>query len=509
MKQRHHPRLSSPTRREVLGLIALGAAAVAVGGCDDLAPLSPVRSLGFKQRLWIPPEVRPQVDASGGWVFNLTARTGRRELTPGTATQTWGINGDYLGPTLRAPRGQQITINLRNLLPETTTMHWHGAHLPAAADGGPHQPIDPGATWSPTWRINQPAATLWYHPHPHGHSEMHVYRGLAGMFIIDDEEEAALPLPRTYGVDDIPVIIQDKRFGPDGQLDGSDHTPVGLLGDTILVNGTAGPYFHATTELIRLRLLNASTARVYNLGFSDGRRFAVIGTDGGLLPAPHPTHRVQLAPGERAEIVVRLTPGEKAVLRSYRPELGTIPVMTRISGGLDAFDVLQLRASSSSRRPTAVPRRLADLSRVDAGSAVVTRSFLLAGRQINGKQMDLQRIDELVTLDTTEVWEVINLDAQPHSFHVHGLQFQVADVADAQPPAFLDGRKDTVFLPPGIPVRLVLHFADYADPARPFMYHCHMLFHEDHGMMGQFLVVAAGQQPELPADVAGDHEHHH
>jgi FtsP/CotA-like multicopper oxidase with cupredoxin domain len=241
LKQRHHPRLSSPTRREVLGLIALGAAAVAVGGCDDLAPLSPVRSLGFKQRLWIPPEVRPQVDASGGWVFNLTARTGQPELIPGKATQTWGINGDYLGPTLRAPRGQQITINLRNLLPETTTMHWHGAHLPPAADGGPHQPIDPGATWSPTWRINQPAATLWYHPHPHGHSEMHVYRGLAGMFIIDDEEEAALPLPRTYGVDDIPVIIQDKRFGPDGQLDGSDHSPVGLLGDTILVNGTAGP----------------------------------------------------------------------------------------------------------------------------------------------------------------------------------------------------------------------------------------------------------------------------
>jgi FtsP/CotA-like multicopper oxidase with cupredoxin domain len=192
-----------------------------------------------------------------------------------------------------------------------------------------------------------------------------------------------------------------------------------LLGDTILVNGTAGPYFHATTELIRLRLLNASTARVYNLGFSDGRRFAVIGTDGGLLSAPHPTDRVQLAPGERAEIVVRLASGEKAVLRSYRPELGTIPVMTRISGGLDTFDVLQLRAGSSSRRPTAVPRRLADLSRVDAGSAVVTRSFLLAGRQINGNRMDLQRIDEVVTLDTTEVWEVLNLDAQPHSFHVH------------------------------------------------------------------------------------------
>jgi FtsP/CotA-like multicopper oxidase with cupredoxin domain len=122
--------------------------------------------------------------------------------------------------------------------------------------------------------------------------------------------------------------------------------------------------------------------------------------------------------------------------------------------------------------------------------------------------MDLQRIDEVVTLDTTQVWEVINLDAQPHSFHVHGLQFQIADVAEAQPPAFLDGRKDTVFLPPGIPVRLVLHFADYADPARPFMYHCHMLFHEDHGMMGQFLVVAPGQQPDLPAGIPGDHEHH-
>jgi FtsP/CotA-like multicopper oxidase with cupredoxin domain len=244
---------------------------------------------------------------------------------------------------------------------------------------------------------------------------------------------------------------------------------------------------------------------VYNLGFSDGRRFAVIGTDGGLLPAPHPTHRVQLAPGERAEIVVRLTSGEKAVLRSYRPELGTIPVMTHISGGLDAFDVLQLRASSSSRRPTAVPRRLADLSRVEAGSVGVTRSFLLAGRQINGKQMDLQRIDEVVTLDTTEVWEVINLDAQPHSFHVHGLQFQVANVAEAQPPPFLDGRKDTS--------SCLLAFRYCSSCTSPTMQtlpgHCHMLFHEDHGMMGQFLVVAPGQQPVLPADVPGDHEYHH
>ena len=509
MRQRRHVGLPSPTRREVLGFLALGAAALAVGGCEDMAPTGPVRNVAFKQRLGIPPLARPRVDASGGWVFDLAAKPGQREFVPGKTTETWGINGDYLGPTLRVPRGQQITINVRNRLPEMTTMHWHGAHLPAAADGGPHQPIEPGAAWSPTWQIDQPAATLWYHPHPHGNSEMHIYRGLAGMFIIDDEEEAALPLPRTYGVDDIPVIIQDKRFGPDGQLDGSDHTPVGLLGDTILVNGTAGPFFTATTELIRLRLLNASTGRVYNLGFSDGRLFTLIATDGGLLSRPQPTDRVQLAPGERAEIVVRLAAGEKAILHSYRPELGTIPGIRYVSGGLDAFDVLELRARSSLRPSPALPRRLADRFAAEAGSAVVTRTFLLAGHEINGKEMDLERIDEIVTLNTTEIWDVINLDALPHSFHVHGLQFQVTAVDGAQPPPILSGRKDTVFLPRHVPVRFILHFADYADPARPFMYHCHMLFHEDHGMMGQFLVVAPGQQPDLPADVTGDHEHHH
>src|SRR5688500_15707652 len=155
-------------------------------------------------------------------------------------------------------------------------------HLPARMDGGPHQEVRPGATWSPTWTVDQPAATLWYHPHPHGQTARHVQRGLAGMFILDDEPARKLALPHDYGVDDIPVIVQDRSFDRGGQIkDG------GGIGDALLVNGPVASYLDVRTERVRLRLVNASAARTYSFGLSYGRRFTLIGTDGGLLPAPH------------------------------------------------------------------------------------------------------------------------------------------------------------------------------------------------------------------------------
>jgi FtsP/CotA-like multicopper oxidase with cupredoxin domain len=191
-------------------------------------------------------------------------------------------------------------------------------HLPAAAHGGPHQPIAPGTTWAPRWEIDQPAATLWYHPHPHGETADHVYRGQAGMFILDDRVADALPLPNDYGVDDIPLIIEDKRLSDEGSLDFSQGliSPTGRLGDEILVNGTHDPYLEVRDEGVRLRLLNASNARVYNIGFAGGRTFELVGTDGGLLKTPQRLDRVQLSPGERAEIVAFFAPGEQVVLRA-------------------------------------------------------------------------------------------------------------------------------------------------------------------------------------------------
>lgn len=172
----------------VLGSAAVLAvpAAGVLGWVYAQAAQTNVGDLGFRNELAIPPLLEPTVGADGRKTFDLTLQAGRAELLAGTATQTWGINGDYLGPTLRAERGDDIRVNVTNTLDEPTSLHWHGMYLPAASDGGPHQPVEAGGTWSPTWTVDQPAASLWYHPHLHGTTADHVYQGLAGMFILDD-----------------------------------------------------------------------------------------------------------------------------------------------------------------------------------------------------------------------------------------------------------------------------------------------------------------------------------
>ena len=494
----------SISRRRLLRL-SLVAAATVPWGCTPGRRTDTTGEVAFDRALAIPPLEPGRIDTAGRRVFDLTARAGHREFLPGRVTDPWGFNGDYLGPTLRAKRGEQVVINVHNALDEATTVHWHGMHLPASADGGPHQPIAPGQTWSPSWRIDQQATTLWYHPHPHGESRRHVYRGLAGMFVIDDDAESALGLPRTYGVDDIPVIVQDKRCRRDGRFDEDDRGPIGLLGDTLLVNGTVGPYHRVTTERIRLRLLNASSGRIYSFGLDGGSTIALVGTDGGLLPEPYETDSIQLAPGERAEVVIGVRPGERVVLRSFAPDLGSNRGITRIAGGDDSFDVLELRAAIRLTRSAPLPQRLVEVARLDLDNVARIRLFRMAGRGINGKQMDMDRIDEVITRDTTEIWQVTNLHEQPHSFHVHDVQFQVLTVGDAPPPRQLAGWKDTVYLPPHVPLRLIMRFTEYTDPAMPYMYHCHLLLHEDSGMMGQFVVVAPGQPARR--SVGGGHHH--
>jgi blue copper oxidase len=483
--------------RVILAAILVIAGVAAVGAAVLRArPPSPPANSSFARKLAVPPLASSHRHGKDV-TFDLRVREGRSDFGRGVMTRTWGINGNYLGPTLRARRGDRVTIHVINGLTESTTMHWHGMHLPARMDGGPHQLIAPGSTWSPNWTIRQPAATLWYHPHPDGRTADQVYRGLAGMFIIDDAQAARLALPHRYGVDDIPAIIQDKLFGSDGQLQRSPRgiSNVGLLGDTILVNGTPSPYQPVTTQRIRLRLLNASNARVYNLGFSDNRDFALIGTDGGLLRAPVPLTRIELAPGERAEIVVTMHPREHVVLHSYPPALGAGFIADRLAGGDDSFDVLQLRAANRLAQSSALPHHLVEVPALSAESATRTRTFELGDDEINGHHMDMGRIDQTVTLGATEIWRVTNHDGSPHTFHVHGFQFQILDQNGAPPPPALRGWKDTVYVAPETDIRLIMHFTDYADPTWPYMFHCHILQHEDAGMMGQFLVLAPGQQP--------------
>lgn len=501
-------------RRTLLkaGLAAVPATAAATAGGVAWwwagADLNTAGKIRFENRLFIPPLAPSRKDPEGRRLFDLRATTGRHRFRPGPPTPTWGVNGPHLAPTLRAARGETVLIRFRNDLPETTTLHWHGMHLPAEMDGGPHQPVKPGATWSPTWTIDQPAATLWYHPHPHGRTAVHVYRGLAGLFILDEPTD--LELPSRYGVDDIPVIVRDISLKPDNRLDLKPRSQgsVGIVGDLVTVNGTTAPYLPVTTQRIRLRLLNASNSRIYRFGFRSGRDFTLIGTDGGLLPALHDTNRVQLSPAERAEIVVAMEPGERDVLRSSPPRTGLNPWDRRWTGADDTLDVLELRAAPRLTPSPPLPTgRLADPPRLADPATPPVRRFRLAKYTINDKAMDMDRIDfAAVAQGSTEVWEVISVDGTPHNFHVHDVQFQVLSIDGKAPPPELRGWKDTVHTLPDTPVRIAMQFRGPPNPAMPYMYHCHILNHEDRGLMGQFAVTADGRTPQA-APAPTPHEH--
>lgn len=458
----------------------------------------------FRRALPIPPLAEAAAQGGGAEALVLTAAPGATRFVPGIRTETWGFNGSYLGPTLRARVGQDVRILVRNALSRTTTVHWHGMHLPARYDGGPHQPIPPGGQWEAEWHVDQPPATLWYHPHPHGETQEHVYRGLAGMFILDPVDGPDPRLPHRYGVDDIPLIVQDKKIDGDGELifdDGGNE--IGLLGDTILTNGQNGAHVRVVAELTRLRILNGSSARSYLFGFEDDRMFHQIASDGGLLPAAVECTRLPLSPAERAEIVVRLSPGERVRLRTFGADLGDVAAPPAF-GADDAADVLELRAEERLQASPDLPRQLAALPVLHESEAVREREFVFEGREINGQKMEMDRIDATVEVDTVEVWEVYNRNLFPHNFHVHDVQFQVLSVDGEAPPAHLAGLKDTVYLAPRRTYRLIMKFADYADPGAPYMFHCHLLRHEDEGMMGQFVVVEPGDVAVPPST---DHDH--
>ncbi|MFE3444143.1 multicopper oxidase family protein [Nocardia sp. NPDC059180] len=492
------------SRRRLLAASVALPLAASVAGCVR-HPSAP--AVGTTRPLPIPPLTTGQVGADGVRRFELTARTGTTEMLPGKATPTWGYNGSVLGPALRARRGERVAFTITNNLPEATTVHWHGMRVPARCDGGPHQTIEAGGTWSPEWTVDQPAATLWYHPHPHGSTEKHVYRGLSGFFLIDDEHADGLDLPRRYGVDDIPLVIQDRRFAADGRLDETDSSTYGLLGDTIITNGISDAHLSVRTERVRLRILNGSSSRLFNLARSDDRPFDLIATDGGFLEKPLSLSRMQLSPGERAEIVLELRAGQTLTLRS-------LPIEPRAGlsdpaefGFDDTFDILTLRAAPQLTPSPALPGALATITPL--GAAATTRSFELQWYMINGQRMDMNRIDLTVQAGATEVWEVRNADNWPHNFHIHDVRFQVIGIDGLPPPQALSGWKDTVYTEPGRTYTLAMRFSGHTDPTYPYMYHCHLLHHEDQGMMGQFLVLGPGQQPAPMVMSGNDSGHGH
>ena len=499
---------SRPSRRMfLLGGVAIGAIA-AVGWSVYPQRLKAATGYDFETPLAIP-MLDTGTMTDGIRVFDMAIADGQTEFFSGLQTPTRGVNGGYLGPTLRLRQGEVVRFNVANNLTEATTLHWHGVNLPATADGGPHQPIAPGAVWSPEFEIKDRAATMWYHSHLMGSTARQVWQGLAGMLVIDDAASDALDIPKTYGVDDIPIVLQDRRFNRDGSMPyaPSMHDGMaGMIGNIPMVNGTILPYFDATTTQVRLRLLNGSNASIYGLEFNDGRAFHQIASDGGLLEAPVKLMHIKLAPGERAEIVVDLSDGKAVQLLSVAR--GTAPSGMGMGGMMQnvqsaEFTFMEIRPSATAVQYAALPAKLTALAQVSSKDAVRTRNFLLemggmgmgsmmgggGGFTINGAEMDMGVINETVKMGETEIWQINNAGPMAHPFHVHNTQFRILSRDGNAPEPHEAGRKDTVLVNPGETVQILVKFEHYADPERPYMYHCHILEHEDSGMMGQFTVV--------------------
>ena len=264
------------SRRSLL----IGAGMMSAGALTTL-PFGPNRAAAAERQ---PLRIPALIDArTRGNAITLRAQAGMTEFSPGQSSATLGYNGGYLGPTIRVHQGDDVEIAVTNALNEDTSVHWHGLLIPAELDGGPHQLIRPTATWRPVLPIRQPAATLFYHSHVHGRTGTQVYSGLAGVLLVADEAERALALPSDYGVDDLPLVIQDRQL-EEGKLvvpHGMMTMMQGRRGNRILVNGTPDATARVPKRLVRLRLVNGSNARIYDLSFSDNRKFSWIATGEG------------------------------------------------------------------------------------------------------------------------------------------------------------------------------------------------------------------------------------
>ncbi|MFT5778707.1 MAG: FtsP/CotA-like multicopper oxidase with cupredoxin domain [Crocinitomicaceae bacterium] len=467
-----------------------------------------VSSTSFGQnQLAIPPTIETAT-------INLTLQEGVTQFYPGINTNTMGANGALLGPTLIMSQGDNVSITVDNQLSDTTTIHWHGMHVAPENDGGPHSIILPGATWNPQFTVMDKAGLNWYHPHLHMQTDKHVSKGIAGLIIVRDTEEEALNLPSTYGVDEFPIVMQTKGFDASGQI--LVHTE---LDTSVMVNGTVDAYTDFPAQIVRLRVLNGSSQRVMEIGFSDNRSFSLIGTDGGLLTAPLSKTRYRISPGQRVDILVDLTTslGQNFQLMNFASELpngvygatqpgmgagATSSLVGYTSNPLNGnnYQMLDITVVAQTGGPIlTIPASLANFTPLLEASANTTRNLTftssggmmnLAGPfVINGATFDMSTINYTVPLDNIEIWSLTNNTPISHPFHIHDVQFYILDINGTPPPPELQGLNDVVLVPAGMGnVRFIAQFSDHANDSVPFMYHCHMLTHEDMGMMGQFLV---------------------
>jgi bilirubin oxidase len=416
----------------------------------------------------------------------LTAAPVDLELLPGRRTRVWSYNGAFPGPLLVASEGDRVRVRLVNQLPQQSTLHWHGMPVPPTQDGNPMDPVAPGAARLYEFALPEgSAASYWYHPHPHGVTHEQVFRGLAGAFIVQPRAD---PLA---GLRDEALVFTDLRLDANAAIAPNTQRDfmLGREGDLLLVNGGLRPTLSLPTgTTLRLRLFNCTNARTLRLAF-DGVPLTLVGTDGGLIETPVPgLPEVVLAVGERAEVIVRFT-GD-STLRALSFDRGAM--MGMASTLRQPETLLRIRTEGAAVAAVPVPATLRPVPALPAPA--LTQGFALgqgmmggggmgAGMfTINGRGFDMNRIDTRLPVDTVALWDVANPDGMDHPFHVHGTQFQVVETerSGVVMPAPYRAWKDTVNVRRGETVRLRIR----QDMRGLRMYHCHILEHEDQGMMG-------------------------
>lgn len=419
--------------------------------------------------------------------LTITAAPARLSLVPGRTTDVLAYNGQVPGPTLELREGDSVIVHFRNRLPEPSTIHWHGLHLPFVADGSPFHPVPPGGTHDYVFTVRRGAAgTYWYHPHPHHRTTHQVAMGLYGAIVVraaDDPLPASLP--------ERVLLLSDNRFRADGAIDiaapGTAQARLdaenGREGDVLFVSGDVLPTLAIRSgEVQRWRVINASAARVYRLALA-GHTLLHVGSDGGLFERPVEVRELLLGVGERAELLVRGTgaPGARHALQAlpydrYIPQ--TRPAdwnVTRDLATLEYGPEPPVALASSA----ALPATLRHVPALDTTRVSARRVMVLTQHLINGRAMDLRRVDVSARRGATEIWEVENLVGMDHPFHLHGFQFQVLSRNGVPEP--YPSWKDVVNVPRHESARFVVRYDDY--PGK-WMFHCHILDHEDHGMMG-------------------------
>lgn len=437
----------------------------------------PLQQSSGENELKIPSVLESDKEIGNEVFYTIEAQKGKTEIFEGIQTETLGYNSSFLGPVIKLKKGQIAHFKLKNSLDEATTFHWHGLVVGGEADGGPHDVIQPGEEKEITFKVQQDRATLWFHPHPEGNTAKQVFEGLAGLMYIEDDVDDSY----VHGENDFPLIIQDKTFNSQKQLDYqfAQH-PDGTMGETLLINGTLNPRLTVKKEKVRLRLLNGSNARNYTFKLSNNQSFQQVASDGGLLNEPVELTKLQLTPSERAEIIIDFSKLKENEDISLIMEDGTVllPFITN-------------REEKEVKKVTPKSTNPITISEEEMKKQV-SKEVVLFGMghhvSINGKKFDRNRIDFTQRKGETEVWEIYNkpdmMGGMIHPFHIHGTQFKVISINGEEPPEDLQGYKDTIALDPGDKAKIAVKFEE----AGVYMYHCHILEHEDNGMMGQVKV---------------------